>query len=393
MFTRKASNRLKASKLSPMKKPDAFTGLVDLAGQQYFSLEGVHIPTQAKVLDVSFNKISDFSGMHLRNGIHKIIADKTPLTSLKGLKNAPNCHAISLVSTPVSQNKHYKLSLVILFGDSLVSIDGKSVNKSLQEKAKKYPPYAKDLINQGWMAEYPVPNEERFEELGKQYNIDIESYNKVEEEEEEEEEIKEIKPVKQVKGSSPSKTVNYSPASNTKRKSLLRTKKSSPSKTTKSKLLMPHEVEFQIDKNMIGFVQTFDDERLKSLRFYFEKICSIAEGAENYVVDDDGNQIDPSESRANNENGIDLDDQNYYLHNEKEMDDETFENELVSMLDKYGYEINKEANQEAKEDEIVETVDKILTQVDESNINDDSSLSSDEVKAVEAEVQKYEKED
>ena len=134
-------------KFSFKENPTNSSGLADFSGEQYTTLKGVNIPLATKVLDISFTQITNFNGLKLRNSLNKIIADKTPITSLKGLANAPNCHSISLISTPISQELNYQLSLAILFGDSLVSIDGKAVKKSIILKAKQYPPIAKELIN------------------------------------------------------------------------------------------------------------------------------------------------------------------------------------------------------------------------------------------------------
>ncbi|EAX87553.1 hypothetical protein TVAG_318680 [Trichomonas vaginalis G3] len=74
--------------------------------------------------------------------------------------------------TPVSKKKNFILSLVILFGESLTIVNGAYVPNKIRSQAKKYPEIAKKLINAGWIAQYPCPNQNEFESLMNQYEIE-----------------------------------------------------------------------------------------------------------------------------------------------------------------------------------------------------------------------------
>jgi hypothetical protein len=64
---------------------------------------------------------------------------------------------------------------MIVVGDSLRSINGQQVQQQLRTRAGQYPPVAADLVNAGWMAEWPVPDAARFAELTREFGTQAEA--------------------------------------------------------------------------------------------------------------------------------------------------------------------------------------------------------------------------
>lgn len=144
---------------------------LDVKGCPIISIEGLKITHKTLYLDISSTEIRSLSGLK-KNKIAKLIANSTKISNLKGFAALEGCYSISLLSTPVSKHKNFVLSLYILLGDQLTSINGKTIPNSIKQRAKKYPPIAKKLINEGWMAVYPCPSYDELENLRQQYVVE-----------------------------------------------------------------------------------------------------------------------------------------------------------------------------------------------------------------------------
>jgi hypothetical protein len=62
-----------------------------------------------------------------------------------------------MTDTPFSKNQFYRLSLLLLFGKSLRSIDGERISGTERQIAASYPPGCDALVRAGWVATYPPP--------------------------------------------------------------------------------------------------------------------------------------------------------------------------------------------------------------------------------------------
>lgn len=135
-------------------KPLSIVKLLDLSRTNITSLEGIAKP---------FQKLATF------------IADKTQISDFKNFKVLSNVRSFSVKQTPVSKVPHYKLSLLLCVGQKnvITSIDGQAISKKLKSMASEYPqPLSSELVNRGWLAEYPAPSEEKFRELRITYNVE-----------------------------------------------------------------------------------------------------------------------------------------------------------------------------------------------------------------------------
>ena len=124
-----------------------------------------------KYLDISKTPLESVDGLTYHKKLKYFIANQSHISSLKNFKVLRSCDVISLIDTPVSKHPNYKLSLLLVIGDHLNLIDGKLVSQSIKAKARSYSPIASDLINAGWMAEYPCPSVEILNQLCIQYGI------------------------------------------------------------------------------------------------------------------------------------------------------------------------------------------------------------------------------
>jgi hypothetical protein len=78
-----------------------------------------------------------------------------------------------LKETPLSEQQNYKLSILLICGINVSSIDGGAISPGLRKRAATYPSYAGDFIEKGWIVEIPCPNSERWEVLAERYDLPI----------------------------------------------------------------------------------------------------------------------------------------------------------------------------------------------------------------------------
>lgn len=140
-----------------------------------------------KYLDVSKTPLESVEGLGYHKKLICFVANNSSISSFRNFKSLRSVTSISLIGTPLSKVPNYKLSLLLVIGNQLNSIDGKLVPNSIREKAKSYSSIAGDLINVGWAVEYPCPSIETLNNLCQEYGIqcnpkithpiDIEMYN------------------------------------------------------------------------------------------------------------------------------------------------------------------------------------------------------------------------
>ncbi|OHT13788.1 hypothetical protein TRFO_16012 [Tritrichomonas foetus] len=157
------------------------TGNLQLINEQNVDLKLLSSPeyisslTVMKTLDITRTNVKSLED--LQKPFPKLatfIADKTGISDLKNFRMLSNVRAFSLKQTPVSKIPHYKLSLLLCMGseNKISSIDGQVVTKKLKAMAEEYPqPIASDLVNNGWMAEYPCPDETTLFSLCEKFNV------------------------------------------------------------------------------------------------------------------------------------------------------------------------------------------------------------------------------
>ena len=138
----------------------------------------------------NFSSAVDFPEM---NALTTLIADSSELKNFENFLIFPKLAKISIQKTPVASKKNFKLSLYLLFGETLSSINGRIISEEIRRKAAEYPDYARELVNNGWIAVYPPPSDEDFDKICEDYNVvkphEITQDNIEEEEEEVQEDL------------------------------------------------------------------------------------------------------------------------------------------------------------------------------------------------------------
>lgn len=150
------------------------TGKLDLSCEVLEDLSFIGSRLSMKVLDLSFTSILSFEGLAIQPKLEHLILDGSTISSFKNASSIANITKISLLNTPVSNIPNYKISLLLVCGKNLRIINGKIIPESIKKKVNNYPPIASKLVDSGWLATYPCPdNEELFtlcSEFGIQYD-------------------------------------------------------------------------------------------------------------------------------------------------------------------------------------------------------------------------------
>ena len=149
----------------------AQTGKLDLSGEAFDDLSFVGSRPSMKQLDLSFTPLKTIEGLMLQPRLDTLIADSSELSNFKNFRAVQKISSISIRNTPVSHLPNFKLSLLIVIGPSLRVINGQYISKKLREKAAQFPPIASDLVNCGWIAEYPCPEEPELDEISKGFGL------------------------------------------------------------------------------------------------------------------------------------------------------------------------------------------------------------------------------
>ena len=127
-----------------------------------------------KTLTLTRTNFSTANGIPEMPFLTTLNADNSKLENFENFLAFPKLAKVNIKKTPVSEKKNFKLSLYLLFGESLSSINGSIISETVRAKASEYPEYARELVNKGWIAVYPPPSDEDFEEICKNYGVDIE---------------------------------------------------------------------------------------------------------------------------------------------------------------------------------------------------------------------------
>ena len=150
-------NTAKLNWLKDREREFRKTGKLDISGEMLENLSFIGSRPTMKTLDLSFTSIRSFEGLPPQPKLEYIILDGSMIESFKNGLSISSISKISIRNTPASKIPNYKLSLLILC-DNLRIIDDRIVPNKLKQKAEKYPPICRKLVNQGWIAEYPCPS-------------------------------------------------------------------------------------------------------------------------------------------------------------------------------------------------------------------------------------------
>ena len=155
------------------------TGVLTLIKEKNVDLASLQIKDMCsyiqfiKTLDLTGTPIQSIENLPFLPRITSFIADYSELQNCINFSAISTTTSISVKKTPLSKLPHYKLSILLAVGPNIVKIDGKMISPVLLNRYKKYPEYVRDLVNKGWVVEYPCPSPSKLLSLCKQYKVEI----------------------------------------------------------------------------------------------------------------------------------------------------------------------------------------------------------------------------
>lgn len=102
-------------------------------------------------LDLSQNPIKTFEGLTSNYTISHIVLDHTKLMSFVGIESQLYLTSISALRTPIGGNPCFPVMAVILFGDSMETVNGRYISAKKRKLADKLRKYIIDDLVEGWV--------------------------------------------------------------------------------------------------------------------------------------------------------------------------------------------------------------------------------------------------
>jgi len=125
-----------------------------------------------KHLDLSYTSIVDLEGLPKMVNLTKLIIDNTNFSSFRNFLSVPSLRIVSFTNTPLFSIKNCKFSLYLLYKDQICSVNGKRIpQKFITSPIPEFAAFS-DLINNGWIAEFPCPSFESLKTKCLDYMID-----------------------------------------------------------------------------------------------------------------------------------------------------------------------------------------------------------------------------
>lgn len=115
------------------------------------SFKRVYIPDNCSSIDLSKNNLSDLSELRSLPYLRLLNLDDNCIRSFKKIHYQPSLKWISLKHNPITQNKHFKLACLIVYGSQLASINQEIVSDMQREKADLYRDKAKQALFDGFL--------------------------------------------------------------------------------------------------------------------------------------------------------------------------------------------------------------------------------------------------
>lgn len=106
---------------------------------------------EPKSIDVSGNPIVDFEGFGQRVTLGTLKADGTLINSFKGASSIASLQSVSFDKTPISQSQYFPIMCLIVFGDTLKSINNRIIVPKWKEQARKLRPQISRYLKDGYV--------------------------------------------------------------------------------------------------------------------------------------------------------------------------------------------------------------------------------------------------
>ena len=161
------------SKLQMDESSIASTGILDLSCIDIDSLSFVGSQESLKELRLNCTSLKSLDSLQMQPNLEEITSNHSKIEALSGLDMHPKLSRISLIDTPVSETKYFRLAALIMTENRLTSINRVVVTDDERRMSKEFPTFAKQLINAGWAVTYPPPSEMDFVYLANKFNVEI----------------------------------------------------------------------------------------------------------------------------------------------------------------------------------------------------------------------------
>lgn len=144
---------------------------LDLSGENITDIKLFPRTTALKHLNLSYTQLKSLQGMKTQKAIQSLNIEGSSISSFAGFSALKNLSNITLKRSLVEKFENYQISLLIVC-PNVHTIDGRIVKSSTRMIAQKLAenPLVPKLVNLGWMATYPIEDEE-IEDLAKEFGI------------------------------------------------------------------------------------------------------------------------------------------------------------------------------------------------------------------------------
>jgi hypothetical protein len=157
--------------LKLQRRSIALTGLLNLSARPISALIDVGTQPRLKVLDISNTPIDSLDTLPPQPFLREIIANGSQIDNFVGFSRHPRLAALSMIGTPISRRPNFRVICLVLVGQRLTSIDGRSTGSGERREAAAYPLVARHLIEAGWELDPELPSITRFRELAGKYRL------------------------------------------------------------------------------------------------------------------------------------------------------------------------------------------------------------------------------
>lgn len=157
------------------------SGKLNAAGERNFDVDSLATPEVARALslvkhiDVSRTPLETLVGFPNLPHLSSFSADNTQIANFKNFSVLQTAASLSFKGTPLAELPTYHIGLVLAVGGkSLSSIDGKVVPARVRKQCKTYPSFCGELVNRGWIPEWPCPDGTELLKICELYDVEPE---------------------------------------------------------------------------------------------------------------------------------------------------------------------------------------------------------------------------
>ena len=135
----------------------SFCDQVDFSNKNISNIFDIEIPENSIKLFLNNNPLISLNGLNLKK-LKFLDISNTLIENLKNFPLFPNLNQINCFNTPFSENKMFKIALLIIFPNIKI-INNLIIEKIDIDISKDYPKETYSLILHGWIPTLQIPTE------------------------------------------------------------------------------------------------------------------------------------------------------------------------------------------------------------------------------------------